>query len=225
MSGEFKILKQKKKEAPHSNIVQKRIDLAAKKGMAYEPSDEDKRIDKLATNENLVESLKIRTIDRCMVNGEEKLVVSVEHIFKDGEGNFVDRYIERVGESLDPNVQKNPDTNEVTTVNNQVVRDIDYTQEKLDSVLGELKGDTSNVLYRFYNGTENESRPINGAVYEVKNAEFFREASFDELQLGREGKLTSLIRNKLPEMREKTNKESSPSKSDEGSKGTSKTSK
>src|ERR1044072_1876867 len=191
MSGEFKFLKQKQKEAPHSLLVQKRIDLAAKKGMTYELSDEDKRIDKLSNNPNLVESLKIRTIDRVMVNGEEKLVVSVEHTFRDGEGNYVDRFIERVGESLDPTVKRNPDTNEVSTIGNTVVRDIDFSPEKLNSVVSELKGDTSGVLYRFYNGSEAEARPVNGNIYEVKNADFFKEASFDELNLGRESKMTS----------------------------------
>lgn len=226
MSGEFKILKEKKKEAPHALIVQKQIDLAAKKGMTYELSDEDRRIDKLANNPNLVESLRIKTVDRVMVNGEQKLVVSVEHTFKDGEGNYADRYIERVGEALEPVVRRNPDTNEVTTLSNIVIRDIDFSQENLDKIISETKGDTSGVLYRFYNGSEAEARPINGNIYEVKNAQFFREATFDELTLGRQEKVTSLIQNKLPEIREKTNKESTPTKlNEEVNKSTSKTSK
>jgi hypothetical protein len=218
MSGEFKVLKQKKKETPHSNLVQEKIDLAAKKGMSYELSGEDKRIDKLHNNEDLVLSKRVKTVDRIMVNGQEKLVASVEYVFKDGEGNYVDKYVQRVGESLDPVVVRNPDTNEVSTTRNVIKRDVDFNEENLNKILSEIdEGEGGNVEYRFYNGTESEARPINGNIYEVKNPEFFKQASFEELQIGRENRMTSTILNKITELREKTNNKAVPNKVNEES--------
>lgn len=206
----FRIIKTKPKEQAHCNYVQKKIDLAAAKGMAYDLSDEDKRIEKLENNPELYRESKLSSIDRVLVDGQEKVVFNILHTFKDGEGNYVDKYFEKLGESLNPTVQKNPDTNVTSLVVNEIERDIDYTPDVLEKYMKDYKAENKTglggVKFRFYQGGTTEARTINGSIYECINYDYFKDATFEELQLGREQRFTSSMINHLADVRKQTGK-------------------
>ena len=78
------------------------------------------------------------------------------------------------------------------------VYDIEFAPERVDSIIAEF-GNIEPVEFRFYPATTNLLRTAQPV--EVKRKEFFRDATWEELQIGKEKTYTSSSLNKLATMR------------------------
>lgn len=196
----FKILKQEAKDPEHSDYIKRKIDLAASDGVVYELEDEDKRIDALHKDPNLYNEKKLLTLDRIKVANKEYLVAGVEYKFYDINTNlYADRYIDYVGKTIRAVKSQNTLSGQVTvTQQGMYVYDIEFAPEKVDSIISEFNG-IDPVEFRFYPATTSLNR--SAQPVEVKRKEFFRNATWEELYIGKEKTYTSSSLNKLATMR------------------------
>jgi hypothetical protein len=195
----FKILKQEAQAPEFCDYVKKKIDNAAKQGVVYELEDEDRRIDALYKDTNLYTEKKLLSIDRVLVNKNEYLVATYEVAFFSSEtGKQVDRYIDYEGKSVDPIVTQDPRTNELkVTPVGSLKYDIPFSAAKVDSLISEYGGEPNE--FRFYTSSNSPAKKV--TPVEVKRKQFFANASWDELLIGKEKKYTSSTTNKLPTLR------------------------
>jgi hypothetical protein len=215
--GSFKIVKQESQAPEYSDYIKRRIDLAANEGTVYEFDDEDRRIDALHKDPNLYSEKRLLTIDRVNVRGKEHIVLGVEVSFYNVNTNVkVDRYIDYIGKIQKPEKTVDTRTNQLSVTPVHTLNyDIEFSPEKVDQFISEYNAPDE---YRFYTGTNNpntDTRPV-----EVKRKEFFTNATWDELLMGKEKEYTSSTQNKLSKLRREIDYEerqqfTSPPKDDE----------
>lgn len=196
----FKLVKEEVKPPEHSDYVKNRIDIAANKGVVYELESEDIRIDGLFKDTNLYYEKSLLTLDRVMIDGEEKLVAGVEYAFYDSKEDVrVDRFVDFVGRTVEPIVNLDQRTG-IRTVsqNGRYKYTINFSPEKVDELLREYKP-APNLEFRFYEGSVSTTRRIQPV--EVKRREFFKFATWEELFVGKEKRYTSSTVNKLQTLR------------------------
>lgn len=196
----FKILKQEAKDPEHSDYIKRKIDAAAADGVVYELEDEDKRIDELHKDPNLYHKKRLLTLDRIKVGNKEYLVAGVEYNFYNINTDiYANRYIDYVGKTVRPIKSQNNMSGQITvTQQGMYVYDIEFAPEKVDSIIAEFDG-VEPVEFRFYPATTSLNR--SAQPVEVKRKEFFRNATWEELYIGKEKTYTSSSLNKLATMR------------------------
>ncbi len=196
----FKILKQEAQAPEFCDYVKKKIDAAAKKGVVYELEDEDRRIDALYKDTNLYTEKRLISLDRVLVNKNEMLVATYEVAFFNSEtGKQVDRYIDYEGKRIEPIVTQDPRTNELkVTPVGSLEYDVPFSSGAVDSLISKYGG-TEPDEFRFYTASNSPAKKI--APVEVKKKQFFTNATWDELLIGKEKKYTSSTTNKLPTLR------------------------
>jgi hypothetical protein len=196
--GSFKIVKQEAQAVEYSDYIKRRIDLAANEGTVYEFDDEDRRIDALHKNPNLYSEKRLLTMDRVNVRNKEYLVLGVEVSFYNvNTSTKADRYIDYIGKIQKPDKTVDPRTNQLTvTSTHSLYYDIEFSPEKVDQFISQFNMPDE---FRFYSGTNNPSTDIKPV--EVKRKEFFRNATWDELLMGKEKEYTSSTQNKLSKLR------------------------
>jgi hypothetical protein len=199
--GKYLIEKQAEAEPVYCDYIQEKVNIARQNGAIYSLDDEDNRIQELYNQEGLETKDKIKTINRVRSNddGKEYLVVNKNvDFFKNGV--YKDRYSTREGIVELPLKTTNPDTGATETKQNQLVYTTQFTGAKVDEYLKKADGQGSIPQLVFYEGSTTSNRlPI--TLPAVANAEFFKEASWTELQVGREKKVLNSLMNRLPEVR------------------------
>jgi hypothetical protein len=199
--GKFLIEKQAEAEPVYCDYIQEKVNIARKNGAIYSLDDEDNRIQELYNQEGLETKDKIKVINRVRSNddGKEYIVVNKNvDFFKNGV--YKDRYSTREGIVELPLKTTNPDTGATETKQNQLVYTTLFTGSKVDEYLKKADGQGSIPQLVFYEGSTTSNRlPI--TLPAVANSEFFKEASWTELQVGREKKVLNSLMNRLPEVR------------------------
>jgi hypothetical protein len=196
--GSFKVVKQEEQAPEYSDYIKRRIDLAANEGTVYEFDDEDRRIDALHKNSNLYSEKRLLTMDRVNVRNKEYLVLGVEvSFFNVNTQTRADRYIDYIGKTLKPEKTVDPRTNQLAVTPVYVLHyDIEFAPEKVDQFITQFNAPDE---FRFYTATTNPNTDIKPV--EVKRKEFFRNATWDELLMGKEKEYTSSTQNKLSKLR------------------------
>lgn len=196
----FKIIKTEEQQKVYCDYVQKKFDIAKAFNARYEMSDQDMRIQRLYEDSGLKASDKVKSLSRIkrQEDGEECLLISKDVIFTDKlTGLPKDRYSTIEGLTEIPLITTNEDG---VTESNQVrlVYDIPF---KKATVLEALKRAGSRIVkLRFYEGPETGNRiPRDTPV--VGNLDYFTDATWEELLLGKEKKLVSSMLNRLDEVR------------------------
>lgn len=199
----FKTIQEQPDEPKYCDYIQEKIDIAKEHNAIYELSDEDNRIQALYNDENLLTKDHIKQINRVKVNqenGKEYLVVSknVDFFTRDEKdaneiGAYRDRYSAVEGIVEIPVKTNNPNSESTPT---RIKYTIPFTKDNLNKYAENNDG----IIYGFYEGTTTSSRTPN-TIPSITNLEFFREATWDELLLGREKKVLNSMVNRLPEVR------------------------
>ena len=207
--GNFKIEKPVADEPKYCDYIQEKIDIARENGAVYELADEDNRIQALYEQEQLVTKDKIKVINRVRSNddGKEYLVVNknVDFFTPDPSdpkkpGVYNNRYSTREGIVELPIKSINPETGATETKQTRLVYTVPFSASKVDEYLE--KAEESGVIpeLTFYNGATTSDR-LPSVLPTVGNAEYFKEATWQELLVGREKKVINSLTNRLPEVR------------------------
>ena len=196
----FKILKQEVQAPEYSDYVKKKIDTAAAKGVVYELEPEDLRIDALYKDTNLYNEKRLISLDRVLVNRKEYLVAAYEVAFFNIDTNKqVDRHIDYEGRTVDPTVVQDPKTGvQSVTPTGTFVYSIPFSPTEVDRLIGAYGG-ADPTEFRYYAASTSPARNV--TPVEVKRKEFFKNATWDELLIGKEKRYTSSTTNKLPTLR------------------------
>ncbi len=205
--GNFKIEKKAADEPVYCNYIQEKVDIARQNGAVYELDDEDNRIQALYNQEDLTTKDKIKTINRVRSNddGKEYIVVNKSVDFFTQDGVYKDRYVTREGITELPIKTTNPETGGTETKQNRLVYTIPFSADKVDEYLEKAEGQGGIPTLTFYEGAVTSNR-LPSVIPTVGNAEFFKEATWNELLLGKEKKVINSLENKISEVR-KSNKQ------------------
>ena len=205
----FKIEKQAADEPKYCDYVQEKIDIARENGAVYDLVDEDYRIQALYNQENLLTKDKIKVINRVRStdDGKEYLVVNknVDFFTPNAQdpkkpGVYKDRYSTREGIVELPLKTTNPETGEVEVKQTGLVYTIPFSASKVDEYLEKAEDQGSIPQLTFYEGATTSNRlPSN--IPTVGNQDYFKDATWTELLLGKEKKLINSMVNRLPEVR------------------------
>lgn len=197
----FKIIKEQQQQQKYCDYVQNKFDIAQAYGARYELSDEDIRIQKLYDDNTLKPVEKVRSIARVkkIEDGQECLVVSKEVVFVDKlTGMYRDRYTVRDGlVELPLKVTNEDGVTETSQV--KLEYDIPFSKSKVKEYV--RKAGDRGVQLRFYDGPETSNR-IPHKTQVVGNLQYFTNATWEELLLGKEMGLVSSRVNRLDEVRE-----------------------
>lgn len=209
--GNFKIEKQAAEEPTYCDYIQEKIDIARENGAVYELEDEDNRIQALydQNNPKLITQDKIKVINRVRSteDGKEYLVVNKNVDFyipnqsdPKKAGVYKDRYSCREGIVELPIKSINPDTGATETKQTRLEYTIPFSAGTVDEYL--TKAEDSGIIPQltFYNGSTTSDR-LPSVLPTVGNAEYFKEASWQELLVGQEKKVINSLTNRLPEVR------------------------
>jgi len=207
--GNFKIEKKAADEPTYCDYIQQKVDIARENGAVYELDDEDNRIQALYNQEDLTTKDKIKTINRVRSNddGKEYIVVNKSVDFFTQDGVYKDRYVTREGITELPIKTTNPETGGTETKQNRLVYTIPFSAGKVDEYLEKAEGQGGIPTLTFYDGAVTSNR-LPSVIPTVGNAEFFKEATWNELLLGREKKVINSLENKLSEVRKQDKSES-----------------
>ena len=205
----FKIEKQAADEPKYCDYIQEKIDIARENGAVYDLVDEDYRIQALYNQENLVTKDKIKVINRVRStdDGKEYLVVNknVDFFTPNAQdpkkpGVYKDRYSTREGIVELPLKTTNPETGEVEVKQTGLVYTIPFSASKVDEYLEKAEDQVSIPQLTFYEGATTSNRlPSN--IPTVGNQDYFKDATWTELLLGKEKKVINSMVNRLPEIR------------------------
>lgn len=207
--GNFKIEKQAPDEPKYCDYIQEKVDIARENGAVYELEDEDNRIQALYDNEELVTQDKIKVINRVRSteNGKEFIVVNKNVDFYTPSSNnskepgvYRDRYSCREGIVELPVKSVNPETGATETKQTRLEYTIPFSAEKVDEYLKKAEDSGSIPQLTFYNGSTTSDR-LPSILPTVGNAEYFKQASWQELLVGQEKKVINSLTNRLPEVR------------------------
>lgn len=201
----FKIIKEQEQEKQFCDYVQNKIDIAKKFNARYELVDEDMRIQKLYDDGGLRTSDRIKSLSRIkkVEDGEECLLISKDVIFTDKlSGIAKDRYSTIEGLTELPLKATNEDG---VTESNQVKLEYSIPFTKAKVLEAVKRAGSRMVKLRFFEGPETGNRvPRDTPI--VGNLDYFINATWEELLLGREKKVVSSRINKLSEVRNDANK-------------------
>lgn len=200
----FKVIKKESQQKQFCDYVQNKIDIAKEHNTTYELSDEDKRIQTLYDDNTLKtrENIKILSRVKSMEDGKEYLVISKDVVFEDKlTGIRRDSYSVQEGVTELPLEVTNEDgVTEATQV--KLDYDIPFTKAKVLEAM--RKAGSRSATLTFYDGPETGNRKLSN-VPMVGNLDFFINASWEELLLGKELKVVSSRVNRLDEVRKDTN--------------------
>jgi hypothetical protein len=209
----FKIEQQAADEPKYCDYIQEKIDIAKKAGAVYELVDEDYRIQALYDQEELTTKDKIVTINRVRSNddGKEYLVVNKFVDFYDKDDTYKDRYVTKEGLVELPLKTINSETGATEVKQTRLKYTVPFSAGKVDDYLETSEDQGSIPTLTFYDGAVTSNRlPSN--IPTVANAEYFKEASWTELQIGREKKVLNSLINRLPEVRKELKDKNSDEK-------------
>lgn len=196
----FKAIKKQSQQPQFCEYVQNKIDIARDNNSTYELTHQDERIQKLYSDSTLKPVDKIKSIARIkrVEDGAECLVVTKDVVFVDKlTGLQKDRYTEKEGLAELPLKI----TNEEGVTEDSQVRleyDIPFSKDKVMEYV--KKAGARGVKMRFYDGPETGSR-MPSKTQVVGNLDFFINATWEELLMGKEMGLVSSMINKLEDVR------------------------
>lgn len=213
----FKINQEVAEQPKYCDYIQEKVDIAQKNNASYELTDEDNRIQALYDDENLLTKDVIRIINRVKVNeedGKEYITVNknVDFFTRDPKdanklGDYKDRYIRTEGLVEIPirsNTSSSTTASSEAATPTKVEYTIPFTKENVDKY---AKNTNEGITYRFYEGSKSSNRTPT-VIPSVTNLDYFRDATWDELLLGREKKVLNSMINRLPEVRKEFNSNS-----------------
>lgn len=196
----YKVVQKEDKPKQYATPIQNKIDKAAEFGTVYILNDEDNRVQALYNNPSLTNEEIIRQVDRVRSpqDGKEYIVVGKTVTFYNRDtGVYVDKYVYQEGVLEEPIVTTNDKGEQVA--NQTAVRyTIPFSTETSEEYLNQANG---NLPLTFYDGITTSTRLIRNKTL-VGNADYFKEASWNELLLGKESKLVSSMVNTLDQVRE-----------------------
>ena len=200
--GKFQIEKKAADEPVYCDYIQEKVDIARENGAVYDLDDEDNRIQALYNQEDLTTKDKIKVINRVRStdDGKEYIVVNKNVDFTTSNGVYKDRYSTREGIVELPIKTTNPDTGATETKQNRLVYTIPFSASKVDEFLKKAEDQGGLPTLTFYDGSTTSDR-LPSVIPAVGNAEFFKEATWNELLLGREKKIINSLENKISEVR------------------------
>ncbi len=212
--GNFKIEKKAADEPVYCDYIQEKVDIARENGAVYELDDEDNRIQALYSQEDLTTKDKIKVINRVRSNddGKEYIVVNKNVDFFTQDGVYKDRYSTREGIVELPIKTTNPETGATQTKQNRLVYTIPFSASNVDEYLEKAQDQGGLPTLTFYDGATTSDR-LPSVIPVVGNPEFFKEATWTELLLGREKKIIDSLENKISEVRKSNKQETSELKS------------
>ena len=200
--GNFKIEKKAADEPVYCDYIQEKVDIAKQNNAVYELDDEDNRIQALYNQEELTTKDKIKVINRIRSNddGKEYIVVNKNVDFFTPDGVYKDRYSTREGIVELPIKTTNPETGATETKQNRIVYTIPFNASNVDEYLDKAEDQGGLPTLTFYDGSTTSDR-LPSVIPVVGNPEFFKEATWTELLLGREKKIINSLENKISEVR------------------------
>lgn len=209
----FKIVQEQADEPKYCDYIQEKIDIAKQNGAVYELVDEDYRIQALYDNEDLLIKDNIKQISRVKVNqenGKEYIVVNKsvdfftrDQVDKNEIGDYKDRYVTREGIVEIPvkTASIAGQSNSEAATPTRIKYTIPFSKEEVDK----YNKNNDGITYTFYEGATSSNR-LPSSVPTVTNVDYFKNATWDELLLGREKKVLNSMVNRLPEVRAELNK-------------------
>ena len=205
--GNFKIEKKAADEPVYCDYIQEKVDIAKQNNAVYELDDEDNRIQALYNQEGLTTKDKIKVINRIRSNddGKEYIVVNKNVDFSTPDGVYKDRYSTREGIVELPIKTTNPETGATETKQNRIVYTIPFSASNVDEYLDKAEDQGGLPTLTFYDGSTTSDR-LPSVIPVVGNPEFFKEATWTELLLGREKKIINSLENKISEVRKQQDK-------------------
>jgi len=200
--GKFQIEKKAADEPVYCDYIQEKVNVARENGAVFELDDEDNRIQTLYNQDGLTTKDKIKVINRIRSSddGKEYLVVNKNVDFFTADGVYKDRYSTREGIVELPIKTTNPETGEAQTKQNRLVYTIPFSASKVDEYLKKAENQGGIPQLTFYDGAVTSDR-LPSIIPTVGNSEFFKEATWTELQLGKEKKVINSLENKISEVR------------------------
>jgi hypothetical protein len=209
--GKFQIEKKAADEPVYCDYIQEKVDIARQNGAVYDLDDEDNRIQALYNQEQLTTKDKIKVINRVRStdDGKEYIVVNKNVDFTTPEGVYKDRYSTREGIVELPIKTTNPETGVAETKQNRLVYTVPFSASKVDEYLEKAQDQGGLPTLTFYEGAVTSDR-LPSVIPAVGNAEFFKEATWNELLLGREKKIINSLENKISEVRKSGGSNSKP---------------
>jgi hypothetical protein len=211
--GDFKINKQIQEEPKYCDYIQQKIGIAKENNATYELDDEDRRIQALYDQQDLVTRDNIKSLDRVLSQGDGKeyLVANKNVEFytqqtrPDGKTVLVykDSYSANEGIVNLPIRSVNEDGIEQTNTT-RIEYTEPFTASKVDEYIKKAGG--RQIQFRFYEGAVTSNRLPN-SIPRVGNRDYFVEATWDELQYGKEKKVLDSMISNLPEVRKELNKQ------------------
>lgn len=202
----FKIEKKAESEPVFCDYIQNKIDVAKNNHAIYELDDEDKRVQALYNQEELITIDRIKGLKRIkrQDNGDECLVVDKDVYFyfpsandPKKPGSYKDRYSDKEGLVQLPLKRVNEDGVESAN-QTQLEYTIPFTKGAVQDYIKKADGRT--VELTFYEGPTTSNRvPTN--IPKVGNLDMFTDATWGELQIAREKKVVDSAINRLPEIR------------------------
>lgn len=196
----YKVVKTEESKPQYAEPIQQKIDNAAKFGTVYVLSDEDNRIQQLYNRKDLRTEEILRYLERVRspLDNKEYLVASKTiNFYNRDTGAFVDRFINIEGVVEEPIITTN-DKGESVANETRTRYVTPFSAEAVDEYLSEAD---SPVPLSFYDGTISGSRVVRNKTV-VGNESFFKEADWNELQLGKETGLVSSMVNTLGQVKE-----------------------
>lgn len=196
----YKVIKEAEAPRKYCDYIEKKFEIARKHNTVYDLTDEDIRIQKLYDNPDLKPVEKIRSIARVKreEDGQEAIVVSkTVQFFHQVTKLYKDSYSTHEGITEIPLRTTNEDgVTEATQT--QLDYHIPFSKELVNEYIKKSNGRP--IKFKFYYGPMTSSRMVTDAMI-VGNQTMFTDATWEELELGREKKLISSRLNKLEEIR------------------------
>lgn len=196
----YKVIKEAEAPKKYCDYIEKKFEIAKKYATVYDLTDEDKRIQKLYDNPDLKPVEKIRSIARVKKeeDGQEAIVVSktIQFIHQVTK-LYRDSYTTNEGIIEIPLRTTNEDgVTEATQ--NHLDYYIPFSKETVNEYIKKANGRP--IKFKFYHGPMTNSRMVTDAMI-VGNKAMFTDATWEELELGKEKKLISSRLNKIEEIR------------------------
>lgn len=196
----FKVIKDAEAPRKFCDYIERKFETARKYTTTYDLTDEDIRIQKLYDNPDLKPVEVINTISRVKRDEDGKEVLTIKK-----KVNFIHQVTKLYKDSYSTveGITEIPlrTTNE-DGVTEATLTQLDYYIPFNKATVNEYlkKAGGRPVKFRFYRGPETNSRIVTDAMV-VGNVDMFTDATWEELELGKEKKLVSSRLNKLAEIR------------------------
>lgn len=202
----FKVLVKEAQPPERSDYLKNKIDIAAAHDVVYDAEGEDLRIDELYRNPDLYHEKSLIAVDRVLVGKKEQLVGIVDVVFKNNKTDVqADRYIDYEGRNVIPVKFVDPKTGVLNVEKNgRYEYTLEFSPSNVDSLIAKYPN-SENIDFRFYSASTAIAKPVRPVI--VRRKEFFKNATWEELVIGKEKRYTDSTVNKLSALRKEVDYE------------------